>query len=118
MSLASFIAANDTLRTLCLEWNSAGLFDRGMEALVEALKDNRCLTSLDLRNNKIGPDGGVALGHMLSQNLTLASLGTAVAPVGCRAGPSQSERRNARVRLCCGRPPMELDWSNGRTGFG
>lgn len=81
VSLASFVAANDTLRTLCLEWNSAGLFDRGMEALVEALKDNHSLTSLDLRNNKIGPDGGVALGHMLSQNLTLASLGRCRKPV-------------------------------------
>lgn len=75
VALAGFIRSNNTLHTLCLEWNSAGLFDRGMDALVDALESNNRVATLDLRNNKIGPEGGSAIGRMLGHNLSLTSLG-------------------------------------------
>jgi len=76
VALSAFLQDNTTLRRLCLEWNSAGLFERGLSALVEALEGNTSVATLDLRNNKIGPEGGAALASMLCRNEGLTALGS------------------------------------------
>jgi Ran GTPase-activating protein (RanGAP) involved in mRNA processing and transport len=42
---------------LNLEWNSVGLWDLGVKAISDALLVNSTLVELDLRNNRIGPQG-------------------------------------------------------------
>ena len=51
--LADGLKGNSSVTALCLEWNSIGVFDAGVEALAGALEVNRSITELDLRNNSI-----------------------------------------------------------------
>lgn len=63
------------LETANLEWNSIGVGGgKGLEVLSSVLADNDTLQSLDLRNNKIGPEGATALAAMLRTNTTLQVL--------------------------------------------
>jgi Ran GTPase-activating protein (RanGAP) involved in mRNA processing and transport len=61
-----------------LEWNCLGIWDNGIKAISEALTMNQCLTTLDLRNNKIGPAASQTLALALKQNITLEKLGNIV----------------------------------------
>lgn len=73
-SVAQLLKTDTALVSLSLEWNSIGFFDQGVRALASALEVNRRLTHLDLRNNRIGPAGGDAIGSMLCKNKTLRSV--------------------------------------------
>ena len=57
-----------------LEWNCIGIWESGVRGLVDALSMNQTLTALDLRNNKIGPQGGQALSLSLKHNTSLRKL--------------------------------------------
>ena len=58
-----------------LEWNCIGIWDSGVKAVADGLSVNQSLTELDLRNNKIGPQGAQTLALALKHNTTLSKLG-------------------------------------------
>lgn len=62
------------LKRLYLEWNCLGIWDTGVRSIAEALSLNQKLTTLDLRNNKIGPQAIQNLAVCLKQNTTLRCL--------------------------------------------
>lgn len=59
---------------MTLEWNCLGIWETGIAALADALSVNQTLEELDLRNNKIGPQGGATLANQLKHNTTLRRL--------------------------------------------
>lgn len=78
-ALADMLRSSVSLRRLSLEWNSVGTSDDALRRLGDALASNRTLAHLDLRNNRIGPDGAVALARGLQSNRGLLHLGTPLA---------------------------------------
>lgn len=88
-SLADALRANcSSLRSLCLEWNSAGIAAHGLHALADALALNGTLTALDLRNNRIGPDSATAIARIVSANRSITRLDLSwneIGPAGGRA---------------------------------
>lgn len=58
-----------------LEWNCIGLWERGMNSLADSLSINHTLKTLDLRNNKIGPNEITVLASALKYNTSLEKLG-------------------------------------------
>ncbi|KAG0050367.1 hypothetical protein BGZ90_007077, partial [Linnemannia elongata] len=66
------VTANSNLTTLDLRDNSIG--PNGGQALSEALKNNSTLTTLDLGINSIGEHGTQALSEALKTNSTLTTL--------------------------------------------
>ena len=80
VAAADIQALNQTVRTrlpgiLDIEAAALCIGDEGALALVDALKVNRVLTSLDLANNKITRVGALALDEVLSQNEVLSFVG-------------------------------------------
>ncbi|KAJ3169646.1 hypothetical protein HDU88_000837 [Geranomyces variabilis] len=73
-ALGQMLKINSTLKSLILEWNCIGIWQAGIRALADGLSVNQSLEELDLRNNKIGPDGATTLAHCLKHNLTLRKL--------------------------------------------
>ena len=73
-ALADLVRHSRSLLVLALEWNAVGSCDAGVRALASALERNSSLTELDLRNNCIGPEGGVALARALRGNSSLRVL--------------------------------------------
>jgi Ran GTPase-activating protein (RanGAP) involved in mRNA processing and transport len=73
--LGQLLKVNSTLQHLNLEWNCVGIWEAGISALADALSMNSTLTTLDLRNNKIGPQGCQSLALSLKHNTTLRRLG-------------------------------------------
>ena len=72
-AIGRLLARNSALRSLNLEWNMVGVRG-GVITIASALKANRSLKELDLRNNRIAPDGATLLGEMLRYNNTLTHL--------------------------------------------
>jgi hypothetical protein len=73
VTLGRLLSRSSTLRTLELEWNLIGVCG-AIHPIAAALKANRSLLKLDLRNNRIAADGAAALVEMLRFNNTLSSL--------------------------------------------
>lgn len=65
---------NIFLYSLYLEWNCLGIWDTGIRAIAEGLTMNQTLTTLDIRNNKIGPQAIQNIAICLKQNTTLECL--------------------------------------------
>lgn len=63
------------LYSLVLEWNCIGIWEAGIQILADALSINQTLEELDLRNNKIGPQGAQSLALCLRNNTALRRLG-------------------------------------------
>ena len=57
-----------------MEWNCVGIWESGIRALADALSMNQTLQGLDLRNNKISPQGAQALAISLKHNTSLTKL--------------------------------------------
>ncbi|KAF9287718.1 hypothetical protein BGZ68_001387, partial [Mortierella alpina] len=70
--LVEALKTNSTLTTLDLRSNSIG--DDGAKALAEALKTNKTVAILDLRQNSIRYGGAQALSEALKSNSTLTTL--------------------------------------------
>lgn len=70
-ALGHFLRQNHTLQTLCLEWNSLGLWEAAFGTLCEGLAANTGLTNLDIRNNEINHVGAQELALALKSNTTL-----------------------------------------------
>ena len=69
--LTSAIRYLPALKVLSLEWNN---LENGVAVLADALMFNSSLQVLDLRNNKIGPEGGSALARLIETNTSLQRL--------------------------------------------
>jgi Ran GTPase-activating protein (RanGAP) involved in mRNA processing and transport len=78
IALGQMLKVNNKLEHLNLEWNCVGIWESGIRALADGLSMNSTLTTLDLRNNKIGPHGAQALALCLKHNTTLRKLGTQI----------------------------------------
>ncbi|OAQ25001.1 RNI-like protein [Linnemannia elongata AG-77] len=87
--LVEAIKANSTLTTLDLGDNSVG--DNGAQALSEALKTNSTLTTLNLLYNSIGSNGAVALSKALKTNSTLTTLNLGGYLIGDNGAQALSE---------------------------
>ncbi|TPX59880.1 hypothetical protein PhCBS80983_g02141 [Powellomyces hirtus] len=57
-----------------LEWNCIGIWQAGVRSLADGLSVNQALEDLDLRNNKIGPEGTQTLAICLKSNMALRRL--------------------------------------------
>ena len=66
--------AGRLIGSLSLEWNALGTSDAGPRALAGVLAANVSLTTLDLRNNRIGSTGIASLADGLRTNGTLVTL--------------------------------------------
>lgn len=76
---------------LSLEWNSLGSFENGLTEVASALALNTSLTTLDLRNNNVGPNGGSMIARGLRDNRTLTSLDIRWNEIGNPGGLSFKE---------------------------
>lgn len=70
-TVAGLLKPPTALEDLNLEWNNAHL---GLAPLAEALATNSTLQTLDLRNNKLGPEASAQLARALATNTTLQKL--------------------------------------------
>lgn len=70
-AIAELLRQPSSLVSLSLEWNNA---HQDLHSLSEALSTNTTLRSLDLRNNKLGPEAAVQLARSLGTNSTLSRL--------------------------------------------
>jgi hypothetical protein len=85
-AVANMLQVNHTLNTLVLEWNGLGMYDLGIRALATSLEVNSTLTQLDLRNNRISPQGGTAIANALKKNHALGYLDLRWNEVGVEGG--------------------------------
>ena len=69
--LATALSGQTSVRNLSLEWNAIG---NGLDPLMEALTINSKLEALDLRNNRIGPEGATYISRMLQANKSINKL--------------------------------------------
>ena len=72
------LKVNNSLVELGLEWNCIGIWDQGVRAIADSMAINTSIVSLDLRNNKIGPQGAQSLALGLRHNTALQNLGLLV----------------------------------------
>ncbi|KAJ3157437.1 hypothetical protein HDU86_003329 [Geranomyces michiganensis] len=87
-ALGQMLKINCTLKSLVLEWNCIGIWQAGVRALADGLSVNQTLQELDLRNNKIGPEGAASLAQSLKHNLSLQKLDLRwnnIGLTGCKA---------------------------------
>ena len=80
---------NTSLTKIYLYGNKIG--DEGGKAIGEALKVNTSLTEIDLRDNNIGDEGGKAIGEALKVNTSLTDIDLLVIILVMK-GERQSER--------------------------
>ncbi|CAH1273607.1 LRRC45 [Branchiostoma lanceolatum] len=73
-SIGKLLKFNKSLRSVCLEWNSLGMFASSFTILCEGLGANRTLQVLDLRNNQITHDEAAEIAAALRKNETLRTL--------------------------------------------
>tara|TARA_B100000795_G_scaffold264153_1_gene244282 strand:+ start:1174 stop:1596 length:423 start_codon:yes stop_codon:yes gene_type:complete len=71
-AIVDALKVNSSLRSLNLGFNQIG--DAGSKAVAEALRVNSSLTSLNLRGCGIATEGGVAIAEALKVNGSLTSL--------------------------------------------
>ena len=74
LALSQLLKLTVNLKWLSLEWNCIGIWDHGIKALADGLSLNQSLEYLDLRNNKISPQGGATLASATKGNTSLKHL--------------------------------------------
>lgn len=74
VALANLLKVNSKLQHLFLEWNCLGIWDSGMKCISDALSINESLQTLDLRNNKIGPQSAQHLALCIKHNHSLRKI--------------------------------------------
>jgi DNA repair exonuclease SbcCD ATPase subunit len=100
-ALAELLRETASIERLNLEWNWLGdSGGAGLEALCDALKTNRTLTFLDLRNNKLNSECGVSIARLLICNRTLQELDLRWNNLGGPGGAAIADAlvRNQHVR--------------------
>ena len=98
-SLAQLVSKTYSLKELKCEWNSLGTYESGITELSEALKVNKSITTLDLRNNKITPEGAHALANALRVNTSLKNLDLRWNYLGVRGGKYILEALNENYTI-------------------
>jgi len=85
--LSHSLRNNDRLQSLCMKWNNIGAGStRGIQALCDVLKENKGISHLDVRNNKIGPEAGKFFGDMLKENNSITHLDLSWNDLGSEGG--------------------------------
>lgn len=84
--LAHALRSCSNIVSVCLKWNHVGSHERGVRALCDIMKGSSCLTHLDLRNNKIGPECGALFGEMLQNNNSITHLDLSWNDLGVEGG--------------------------------
>ena len=74
INLCKYLSKTTILKELSLEWNSIGTLSTGMEMLCGALAQNKSVTSLDLRNNRIPLSAVTPLATLIRSNNTIEKL--------------------------------------------
>ncbi|KAL4476153.1 hypothetical protein ABPG74_009886 [Tetrahymena malaccensis] len=77
---------NFQLKSLNLEWNRLGTDIAGLESLYVLLSNNRSITHLDLRNNKINQTGAHIIANIIRNNTSLSSLDLRWNELGANGG--------------------------------
>jgi hypothetical protein len=100
--LAHALRNNANLGSFCMKWNHVGSHQRGMQALCDVLKDNKGITHVDLRNNKIGPECGPIVAALLEHNNTITHLDLSWNDLGIDGGKALLEgiQKNHSVIDC------------------
>lgn len=100
-----------TIKNLSLEWNVLG---NGTAAVADLLSLNSSVTSLDLRNNRIGAEGAASLGRLLETNRVLSSLDLRWNDLGTEGGRvilqalQSAPRTIERIELSGNKIPDEI----------
>jgi len=90
--LAHSLRNNDGLQSLCMKWNNIGSGStRGVQAICDVLKENKGVSHLDVRNNKIGPECGKMIGEMLKENNCITHLDMSWNDLGTEGGKALLE---------------------------
>jgi hypothetical protein len=69
-----------------MKWNHVGSHQRGVQALCDVLKENKGVTHVDFRNNKIGPECGPLIAGLLKENNTITHLDLSWNDLGADGG--------------------------------
>eukprot|EP01065_Artemidia_motanka_P041066 TRINITY_DN5261_c0_g1_i1.p1 TRINITY_DN5261_c0_g1~~TRINITY_DN5261_c0_g1_i1.p1 ORF type:complete len:694 (+),score=256.42 TRINITY_DN5261_c0_g1_i1:104-2185(+) len=86
-ALAGVIAAG-SLAHLRLEWNGVGADSATFTSICDGVARSRTLLSIDLRNNRIGPDGAANVARAIKVNRTLTALDLQWNKIGAQGGES------------------------------
>ncbi|XP_064604350.1 leucine-rich repeat-containing protein 45-like [Liolophura sinensis] len=111
--LGKMLRHNNTLASMCLEWNSVGMIDNSFAVFCEGLGSNSALKALDLRNNQISHDGAAELAAGLKRNTSLKSLDLRWNNVGLLGGRAllemlESNKTLTRLELAGNNVPSDI----------
>jgi hypothetical protein len=84
--LAHALRNNANLGSFCMKWNHVGSHQRGIQALCDVMKENKGITHVDFRNNKIGPECGPLIAGLLKENNTITHLDLSWNDLGADGG--------------------------------
>eukprot|EP00754_Rhynchopus_humris_P035644 Rhum_TRINITY_DN17182_c0_g1::Rhum_TRINITY_DN17182_c0_g1_i1::g.165443::m.165443 len=84
--LRDLLLGNTSLESLLLEWNSLGMKPVPFARLCEAVACSKTLTSIDLRNNRIGYESAHAVAKMVEANSSLTQLDLRWNRIGPKGG--------------------------------
>lgn len=86
-AIGKLIRMNRSIETLILEWNEIGMLQNGLNEIAMALQTNDVLTHLDLRNNKVTPEGTAVIASAIRKNRSLTKLDlrwNSIGSAGCK----------------------------------
>merc|ERR1711904_755793 len=89
--LAHALRNNANLGSFCLKWNHVGSHQRGVQAFCDVIKENKSVTHVDFRNNKIGPECGEVFASMLKENNTITHIDLSWNDLGAEGGKALLE---------------------------
>jgi len=89
--LAHALRNNANLGSFCLKWNHVGSHQRGVQAFCDVIKENKSVTHVDFRNNKIGPECGAVFASMLKENNTITHIDLSWNDLGAEGGKALLE---------------------------
>lgn len=89
--LAHALRNNANLGSFCMKWNNVGSHQRGIQAVCDVLKENKSVTHVDFRNNKIKGECGPIFGTMLKDNNTITHIDLSWNELGAEGGKALLE---------------------------
>jgi hypothetical protein len=89
--LAHALRNNANLGSFCMKWNHVGSHQRGVQAFCDVIKENKSVTHVDFRNNKIGPECGAVFASMLKENNTITHIDLSWNDLGAEGGKALLE---------------------------
>jgi hypothetical protein len=89
--LAHALRNNANLGSFCMKWNHVGCHQRGVQAFCDVMKENKSITHVDFRNNKIGPECGPVIAALLKENNTITHLDLSWNDLGADGGKALLE---------------------------